>query len=901
MRHATTLGAARGPARIAAVCALAAVLSAAALAGPPPAAAPRELRVWVIWADRGRDAAFRKFEQEYPGWRVVCAYSSGSMGPGQQKLMTAVAGGDPPDVLVFDRFCVGEWVTRGTLRPQDDLVAASARLEATADEVVAGVRAGDPAAARSALARLRRQHAPFAESFLDQAAVALDRQLAAGGHEPGSRPGSGNGPSTGSGSDDTPDLPNPSATGGAAPDLLAAAAALRELCDGIHEAEFYPACWQEGSLNRVIYTVPMNTDSRALFYNEDLLIRAGYVDERGRARPPRDWDELQEYAVKLTERDAQGNIQVLGFAPNLGNSWLYLYGWQNGGAFMSADGRTCTLAEPAIVEALRYITGVYDALGGVEKVDVFQSRVYTTIGDPFIKGQLAMAINVDQWLNGISDYGPNLRFGVAIAPPPKGKPGITWSGGFSWAIPKGARHVEAAGEFIRFMSSQRVWLYQIEVNARFAESRGRAYVPIMSPIPAINDLVNTRFVANNPNLPRCVRETYPLFSDIMRVSLYRPATPVGQLLWDEHARATDKALRHTYAPQAALERGQAAVQRQLDATYREPRHTRVNWSVLVVGLALAGLAGVWLTQRRGLWVGLGRRLRRPESRAGYLFASPWLLGFTVFTAGPILVSLVYSFCRYNVLEPAVWVGLENYRRLLFHDPLFWKALANTAYMLLGLPLGMAAGLAIALLLNTRVRGLKLYRTIFYLPAIVPVVASSLLWLWVLNPTSGLINSLLRLTGVAHPPLWLHSASWLLGSKAAILLMGLWGAGGGMVIWLAGLKGIPAHLYEAAEMDGAGPVRCFWHITLPMLSPYIFFNLIMGVIGTMQIFSQAFIMTGGGPDDSTLFYAFYLFNHAFSYFNMGYASAMAWLLFVVVILLTVLQMWVSKRWVYYEHE
>jgi len=867
-------GRGRGAARAVALLAglLATALTAAPpAAGPSPGNAVRELRVWVIWADRGRDAAFRRFEQEYPGWRVVCAYSSGSMGPGQQKLMTAVAGGDPPDVLVFDRFCVGEWVTRGTLQRQDDLVAASARLEAAADAVVTALGSGDRDAARRALGDIRRHQAAFPGSLIDQTAATLEAGLA------GAPPA------------DTRSL-QPSAT------------ALRELCDGIHEEEFYPACWQEGSWNNVIYTVPLNTDSRALFYNEDLLIRAGYVDERGRARPPRDWDELREYALKLTERDAQGNIQVLGFAPNLGNSWLYLYGWQNGGTFMSADGRTCTLAQPPIVEALRYITAVYDDLGGVEKVDLFQSRVYTAVGDPFIKGQLAMAINVDQWLNGISDYGPNLRFGVALAPPPKGKPGITWSGGFSWAVPVGARHTEAAGEFIRFMASQRTWLYQVEVNARFAESRGRAYVPIMSPIPAINAVVNDRFVAGNPNLPRCVRETYPLFSEIMKVSLFRPATPVGQLLWDEHARAMDKALRHTYTSEEALQRGQVAVQRQLDAIYREDRpRPRVNWAWpgLVLAALVAGALG--MASRQGAFKGLGPRLRRPESRAGYLFVSPWLLGFAAFTAGPILVSLVYSLCRYNVLEPAAWVGLENYRRLLLHDPLFWRSLANTAYMLLGLPLGMAAGLGIAMLLNTRVGGLKWYRTIFYLPAIVPMVASCMLWLWVLNPTHGLINSLLRLLGVAQPPLWLHSSSWLLGSKAAMLLMGLWGAGGGMVIWLAGLKGIPAYLYEAAEMDGAGPFRRFWHITLPMLSPYIFFNLVMGVIGTMQVFGQAFIMTNGGPDDSTLFYAYYLFNHAFSYFNMGYASAMAWLLFLVVIALTVLQLRLSKRWVYYEHE
>ena len=182
-----------------------------------------------------------------------------------------------------------------------------------------------------------------------------------------------------------------------------------------------------------------------------------------------------------------------------------------------------------------------------------------------------------------------------------------------------------------------------------------------------------------------------------------------------------------------------------------------------------------------------------------------------------------------------------------------------------------------------------------------MVASSILWIWVLNPTSGLINSFLRMFGVSNPPLWLQSPSWLLGSKAAIILMGLWGAGAGMIIWLAGLKGIPDHLYEAAEIDGAGPLRRFFNITLPMLSPYIFFNLIMGVIGTMQIFTQAYVMTMGGPDDSTMFYAYYLFNNAFNYFNMGYASAMAWILLGIVCALTLLQLWLSRKWVYYGGE
>ncbi len=220
-------------------------------------------------------------------------------------------------------------------------------------------------------------------------------------------------------------------------------------------------------------------------------------------------------------------------------------------------------------------------------------------------------------------------------------------------------------------------------------------------------------------------------------------------------------------------------------------------------------------------------------------------------------------------------------------------------MLIGVPLGMAVGLGLALLLNTEVRGIRLYRTIFYLPAVVPAVAAAYLWMWILNPVNGLLNSLLKDFGVAHPPLWLNSPSWLLGSKAGIILMGLWGAGSGMIIWLAGLKGIPTQLYEAAKIDGAGPVRRFRNITLPMLTPYIFFNLIMGVIGTMQIFSQSYIMTSGGPDHSTDFYALYLFNQAFKYFRMGYASALAWILLLLILGLTAIQFWLSRKWVNYD--
>ena len=269
----------------------------------------------------------------------------------------------------------------------------------------------------------------------------------------------------------------------------------------------------------------------------------------------------------------------------------------------------------------------------------------------------------------------------------------------------------------------------------------------------------------------------------------------------------------------------------------------------------------------------------------------------LFTGGPLLFSIVISFCKYDVLRPATFVGLANYAFMLDGDEQFWNALGNTLYMLIGVPLGLALGLGMAILLVQKVRGVPLWRTFFYLPSIVPAVASSILWIWIFNPDSGLLNALLRAAGIEGPK-WLQDPAT---SKLSLILMGLWAAGGGMIVWIAGLKGISESYYEAAAIDGAGTWQQFRTITLPMLTPYIFFNLIMGIIGTFQVFTQAFIMTGGGPNNSTLFFVYHLFNQAFRYLNMGYASAMAWFLFLIVLALTALQMSLSKRWVHYEGE
>ncbi len=285
---------------------------------------------------------------------------------------------------------------------------------------------------------------------------------------------------------------------------------------------------------------------------------------------------------------------------------------------------------------------------------------------------------------------------------------------------------------------------------------------------------------------------------------------------------------------------------------------------------------------------------------GIGFISPWLAGFCILTLYPILASLYYSFCQYTVLKPPKWVGFRNYVELFSDKDYFLPSLANTAFLFIELPISIAASVGIAILLNQKLRGMSIFRTLFYLPSVVPTVASAVLWMWLLNPEYGLVNRTLQFL---HLPTsqWLQSPVW---SKPAFIVMDLWTIGGGMVIYLAALQGVPNHLYEAAELDGASAWRKTWHVTLPAISPVIFFNLILGIIGTFQYFTQTFMMTGtppGGPANSTLFYALYLFQNAFAYFRMGYASAMAWVLFLLTLLATFLVFRSSARWVYYEGE
>jgi len=291
-------------------------------------------------------------------------------------------------------------------------------------------------------------------------------------------------------------------------------------------------------------------------------------------------------------------------------------------------------------------------------------------------------------------------------------------------------------------------------------------------------------------------------------------------------------------------------------------------------------------------------LSRREAVTAYLLISPWIIGFIVFTLGPMIASLVFSFTDYSVTKQAQYIGFANFIKIFFEDRLFWHSLRVTlTYAVFAIPLGLVLGLLLALLLNTKVPGIAVWRTVYYTPSVVSGVAVAILWAFLFNPQYGVINWLLSLVNIKGPG-WLSSPVWAL---PALIIMSLWGVGGGMIIYLAGLQGIPTTFYEAAEVDGANTIQKFFNITLPMISPVLFYNLIIGIISTFQIFTSVYVMTQGGPVDSTLFYNLYLYNNAFRYQQMGYASALAWVLFLIVLILTLLVFRSSAIWVYYEGE
>lgn len=781
-------------------------------------ATPIRLVVWGMEStdeSKDMDAKIAAFEQRHPNIKIAAlSMGAGAMNP--QKLMTAIVGGVPPDLVQQDRFTIGDWASRDAFLPLDDLLQADAH-------------SSDPLA--------------------------------------------------------------------------------------IHQKDYVPATWAETLYKNHVYAIPNSTDDRVLFYNRAMFREVGLDPDR----PPQTWGEMIQDAKRLNKRAPDGGFERAGLVPIFGQGWLYLWSWQEDGEVMSPDERTCTLDNPQTVKALSAMVSWYDQLGGVDAINAFAGGFGSDAQDPFITGKLAMRVDGDGFMNSIARYAPDLDFGVVPVPVPaerlrhegrfkKDPTWVTWSGGFSFAVPRGAKHVKEAWEFIQWFNSPEASLIGARAQAAYAHSKGRLFVPALFANVKANQLV---FDAYKNTLPPKYLKAKLISTALLPETKFRPVTFVGQLLWDEQVRAVDRALRHIQPPQQSLAAAQQAVQIELNAVYTRDSHPLLPTGPVMTVIALLVLAGaIALGVGAARWMAGRRRSERAEARAGFLFILPWAFGFLVFTFGPILASLVLSFCDYDVLHPARWAGASNYQALVTLDrPMVLKSLGNALYLAaINIPLGMALSLAMALLLNAKLRGQNWYRTAFYVPSIVPIVATTVLWSFILNsdPNRGLINAAWLATfsrwfGIA-PPGWESVPAF---AKPGLILMNLWGAGGGMILWLAGLQSIPSTLYEAASLDGAGWWSQFRNVTLPMLSPYIFFNFIMGTIGALQTFESAYILgnTGGGsstgPDDSLLVPVVYLFNNAFQYFKMGYASALAWLLFVLILGLTLGQLKLAPRWVHYE--
>ena len=783
-------------------------------------------------------AAIHQFELRNPEYKVIMSPAVARDLTGDaQRLLSAVAGKVPPDVVWFDRFAIGEWAGRGALEDLRPLIES------------------------------QNPRNPWDQKY------------------------------------------------------------------AINLADFYPWAIEEteyrppGSTQKPgIFGIATTADVRVLFSNSNILRQEGMVDAQGNPKPPTTWEELREASKKLTRYARPGDFNSemtrLGFAPNYGNSWLYIYAWQAGGEFLSPDRTTCTLNSPPIRRALQYMVDVYDDCGGYSKARGFEQMFQQDTMDPFLRGLVVMKIDGDWRFENIAEFQPDFDFWISPGPMPadelaKGRKPITWAGGWSYVIPKSSRNKSGAFKLIQYLSSREAMLLLEYGKREKKESEGRLYMPRTFANRRIFEELVREAVDTNPRCPPAFKRAYAVQKELLPNTRIRPVSPAGQLLWQKHREALENAVNHGFVAKAqaagkdevqfCLDSATTDVQRALDELRTPPPpESRVNWPpylfayLLLVLTPFLAMIPVYYRRKREY------AYKPREIGAALLFASPWIIGFVLFVGGPILFSVIISLTRYDVINPAHFVGLDNYRFIL-QDSLFFKSLGNTLFMILRIPLMMATSLAIALLLNRGLRGIGFYRTAYYMPAVVPLVAAALLWIWILNPNIGIVNEFLRWLfdtpllrwAKLHPPEWLQDQYW---AKPSLILMSVWSAGGGIIIWLAGLQSINPQLYEAASIDGAGPWQRFLHVTLPMLSPYTLFNFIIGVIGTMQYWQEAYIMTeGGGPGMSTLFYGYHLFREAFQFFRMGYASALSWILFVIVLILTILQLWLSTKWVHYEQE
>jgi multiple sugar transport system permease protein len=612
-----------------------------------------------------------------------------------------------------------------------------------------------------------------------------------------------------------------------------------------------------------LYGVPKDFTTMVMYVNTDLFAKAGLaVPFNGWT-----WDEFEADCKTISALSKATDPTGRTYGAVLNTSWpavlqniIQCYG---GDFFNGSDFRDMRLDSPdsiramTMVQRVRFVDNtVYHATGPSEKDNGYQL---------FFTGKVGCLGPVGRWetphFRGSGPGDPGIsEFNWDIVPLPHEKATVSDIAVVAWTMSSATKHPQQAFQMLQFLCGKE--------GQEMVGKLGLA-VPSM------------KAVANSSQLP--------------------PEQEFSQFLNDEVAQSLEL---NQESPAKAAEQVKERWLNLMNSPLQSREYPPVRWGLVGTASAaalLAALAIVGGFSRRQKLGSLDRKIER----TGWLFVSPWVIGFVLLTLGPMVMSLLLSMTRWTAMTPvsdAQFVGWANFKQLFQFDADFVPSLRVTGYYaLLMVPLGQIAALAVALLMNTKVRGIVAFRTIYYIPTLVGGVTMATIWLWLFDRDYGLINRMLvpicSLFGKT-PPDWVGQDALRWGVPAFVV-MSLWTVGGGMLTYLAALKNVPTSLYEAARIDGAGRIHQFFTVTLPMISPLILFNLIIAIIASFQIFAQVYVMTKGGPGNATLFYVLYLYRQAFEFHNMGYASAMAWVLFVLVLALTGVVIRSSRRWVYYE--
>ena len=650
---------------------------------------------------------------------------------------------------------------------------------------------------------------------------------------------------------------------------------------GIKPEDYIPAFWELCHYQGHVWALPSTPATTALHWNKGMFKAAGLDPER----PPSTFAELDAFSRQITKIDrVAGRIHSMGFLPPEPGWWNMYWGFFFGGRLWDG-GSKILIDDPGNIKAFEWIRS-YAEQYGISALQTFRSTFgnFSSPEDAFLSGKVAMVLQ-GVWLNNyIRQYAPDMEWGACPFPVvKKGDDPFTAAQSDVLLIPRGSKHPDEAFEFIRYVNRQKP-MEKLCLSHRKITPLSR---------------ISREFYQEHKN------PYIRVFQDLARSK--NAITPPKMSIWNEYSgeiyNAFDRVWMLKATPEQAIKEVKKRIQKSWDReqsilTKKPSKFLKVA-PIIGVGAVLILLAfGMWIHGRLTMGKAAMAQAKNKSMLAkGLFFASPWLIGLTILVLYPVVASIIYSFCDYSVLSEPKWCGLRNYAELAT-DGVFWVSLKNTLiYAAFALPLGLVAALAVAILLDTRVKGMSFYRTMFFLPSLTPLVASAIIWLWIFNSQYGVLNYAISTAtfGIIRPIPWLNDSRF---AMSALIMMSLWGIGYTVVILLASLQDVPVSLYEAADMDGASWWQKIWHISLPMISPVIYFNIIMGIIGALQVFAVPYIMTSGGPARATLFYAMWLYDNAFRFLRMGYACAMAWILFIIILVLTLISVKISKTHVYY---